>query len=197
MANASTIRRQVSGTQQLTLVPSITPGATLTNFTLNNNGLTLTGGGVIPLSIGVTGLYAGTGQVIHVGAAGTFSGATSGTSTIKLSLYEVPAAIIAAGGLTAGSQTNFNVVCTFTSGVVSGTSGSFQLDAYLQIDANGNLTGQYQIAVDGATSGIVGPALTTEVTGLAGEVDLNFVVSASTPAGGGSLTVNELRADLE
>ena len=79
MPNASTVRRQVSGTQQLTMAPLLASAisTTETPFSLNNNALTLTGGGIIPLSAGVTGLYQGTGQVLWLHAAGTIRATTS------------------------------------------------------------------------------------------------------------------------
>ena len=99
MSNASTVRRQIAGSQQLTIAPlsGTVITTTPTAFQLNNNALTLTGGGVIPLSAGVTGLYAGTGQVLDIRGTGQIAGATGGTTTLALTLYEVPASVIAAG----------------------------------------------------------------------------------------------------
>lgn len=176
MPNANTIRRQVFGNQQLQLAAITNPGTTKTAFVLNNNGLTGQGGGVIPLAAGNYGVFAGTGQIIHVRANGTYSGVTSGTTTIALELYEVPASVIAAGGLTQTSFTGYNAVGTVTSTAVTSASGSFSVDAYLQLDANGNLTGTIEGDIDGVW---VAPAAVTTIASLAGETDLNFVLAVT------------------
>lgn len=177
MSNASTIRRQIAGTQQLTIAPISNPGTAVSNFVLNNNGLTLTGGGVIPLSAGVTGLYAGTGQVLRIRATGSFSGVTATTTTITLELWEVPAAIIAAGGLTQTSQTGFNAVSNPAAVTVSNASGAFSLITDLQLDAAGNLNGQFSGWVDDGT--VIPVTKIASVVGLVGEADLNFVLSVT------------------
>src|ERR1022692_2156538 len=105
MANASTVRRQVGGTQQLTIAPlnfAVT-STTPTAFQLNNNGLTLAGGGVIPLVAGVTGLYAGTGQILHLSFTGT--AAAPGAANLTLALYEVPNAALPIANTLTGAQT--------------------------------------------------------------------------------------------
>lgn len=198
MSNANTIRRQVSGTQQLTLASIINPGTTKTAFTLNNNALTQSGGGVIPLSAGVTGLYAGTGQVLNIRAAGSFAGVTGGTTTIALELYEVPAAIIAAGGLTATSFTGFNPVAAPSAVTVSNAAGAFQLEAAIQLDAAGNLNGTYSGSVDDGTA--IPFTAISPVTGLVGEADLNFVLAVTLGGAEPStsvLTLNEFAIDFE
>jgi hypothetical protein len=177
LSNASTIRRQISGTQQLTIAPITNPGTAVTNFVLNNNGLTLTGGGVIPLSAGVTGLYAGTGQVLQIRATGTFSGVTATTTTIQIQLWEVPAAVLSAGGLTQTSQTGFNVVSNPAAVVVANATGAFSLITEVQLDAAGNLNGEFSGWIDDGTAIPVMKIAT--VTGLVGEADLNFVVTAT------------------
>lgn len=183
MPNASTIRRQIAGTQQLTLASLL--GSTITTtetaFQLNNNGLTLTGGGVIPLSAGNTGLYAGTGQVIWIHAAGTLTGGTASTSTLILKLYEVPASLLPIANTLAGAQTftNWNLLATSATGTLASavTSGSFFLDAYVQLDVNGNLTGDFTSQVFASTTGA--QTATTQAKGLVGEADLNFVLTAT------------------
>lgn len=184
MPNASTIRRQIAGTQQLTIAPILGTVVTTTEtvFQLNNNGLTLTGGGYIPLSAGVTGLYQGTGQVLWIHIAGTLTATSANVATLVIKLYQTPAAnlpfpaapaetsaiVIAASNLMATSSTG-----TLAAGR---TSGSFFLDAYVQLDSQGNLTGSFE----GETFATV-TALTalTQVTGLVGEADLNFLVTAT------------------
>jgi hypothetical protein len=185
MSNASTIRRQIAGTQQLTIAPLLGTVITTTPtpFSLNNNALTLTGGGIIPLSAGVTGLYQGTGQVIWIHAAGTVTGATASSTTLILTLYEVPAAslplastvVTSANLVTAGAT----LIATSATGTTtaSETAGSFAMDAYVQLDAIGDLQGWFQSQVFESTTGA--KTATTVVKGLVGEADLNFVLAAT------------------
>jgi hypothetical protein len=163
---------------------------------LNNNALTLSGGGVIPLSAGVTGLYAGTGQVLHVAATGQVSGATPTTTTLLLELFEVPASVVAAG-LTPTSFTGFNEVGSTGAKALSDAADSFTVDARLQLDASGNLQGSFTATVNGAA--IVAAAAITPITGLTGEQDLNFVMAATLGGAeaGVIVTLSEFRIDLE
>ena len=198
MSNASTVRRQVAGTQQLTIAQLLGTSITTTPtaFQLNNNGLTLTGGGVIPLSAGVTGLYQGTGAVLHIAAVGTIAGVTS--ATLSLKLYEVPAALLPIANTLVGAQTftNWNLLATSSVRTVGATTDSFSFDARLQLDAAGNLQGQFTDEIDSLVD-VYAP--TTAVTGLVGEADLNFVLVATLGGGevGVILTCNEFRLDLE
>lgn len=184
MSNASTIRRQVAGVQQLTIAPLLGTiiTTTATPFSLNNNALTLIGGGIIPLSTGVTGLYQGTGQVIWIHAAGTVTGATASSTTLIVSLHQVPAASLplvatdtTAQMVTAGAT----LIATSATGTTTSgeTAGSFALDAYLQLDSIGDLQGWFQSQVFESTTGA--KTATTVVKGLVGEADLNFVLSAT------------------
>lgn len=183
MPNSSTIRRQVAGTQQLTLAPLVGSviTTTLTAFQMNNNALTLTGGGVIPLSAGVTGLYQGTGQVLWIHAAGQVTGATASTSTLLLNLYQVPASLLPIANTLSGAQTTSGWVSIGVSSAITigaTTAGSFTFDAEVQLDAAGNLSGTYSVTIFGTTKAQTiltngGP------TGLVGEADLNFVVTAT------------------
>lgn len=184
MSNASTVRRQVAGTQQLTLAPlsGTVITTTATPFSLNNNALTLTGGGIIPLSAGNTGLYAGTGQVLWIHAAGTLTGGTASTTTLIITLYQVPAAslplastvVTSANLVTAGAT----LIATSATGTLAAavTAGAFSVDAYVQLDAQGNLQGWFQSQVFDSTTGA--KTATTIVKGLVGEADLNFVAAA-------------------
>jgi hypothetical protein len=198
VSNASTVRRQVAGTQQLTIAQLLGTSITTTPtaFQLNNNGLTLTGGGVIPLSAGVTGLYQGTGAVLHIAAVGTIAGVTS--ATLSLKLYEVPAALLPIANTLVGAQTftNWNLLATSSVRTVGATTDSFSFDARLQLDAAGNLQGQFTDEIDSLVD-VYAP--TTAVTGLVGEADLNFVLVATLGGGevGVILTCNEFRLDLE
>jgi len=202
VSNASTIRRQVSGTQQLTLAPlsGTVITTTATPFSLNNNGLTLTGGGIIPLSAGVTNLYAGTGQVIWIHAAGTITGATAASTTLLIGLYEVPASSLPFASTvvtTANVVTAGGVLIAATTGLTVDTaSDSWSLDAYVQLSASGTLDGWFQAQISNATT--VARAATTVVTGLVGEQDLNFLISATlgTAETGVVLTLNEFSLNL-
>lgn len=198
MSNASTVRRQVAGSQQLTIAPLL--GSVITTvqnaFQLNNNALTLSGGGVIPLSAGVTGLYAGTGQVLVVRGAGQIAGATGGTTTLNLELFEVPASVIAAG-LLPTVFTGFNEVGATGAKGVAEAAGSFVIVARLQLDASGNLEGSFKGVINGAT--IFPETTITPITGLVGEADLNFVLAATLGGAeaGVILTLSEFAIDLE
>lgn len=182
MSNASTIRRQVAGTQQLTLAPILgtTVTTTETVFQLNNNGLTLTGGGYIPLSAGVTGLYQGTGQVLWIHIAGQMTATSANVATLILKVYEVPASFLPVPSTDTSAQviTGSNLIATSATGTLGAgaTAGSFSVDLYVQLDAQGNLEGQFSSVVFGNA---VGEAHTTTVTGLVGEADLNFFVTAT------------------
>jgi hypothetical protein len=200
MANASTIRRQVSGTQQLTLASlTAATAATETPFSLNNNGITLTGGGIIPLAAGNFGIYAGTGQVFKVHAAATMTGGTA-TGTLGLNLYVVPAASLpfASTVVTAANVVTAGGILLVTGQVAtldaSTTSMSYVLDAYLQLDAKGNLYGN---ASSGGAGDFTAPVVTVEVTGLVGEADLNFLMSAvTTTQTTGTIVLNEFSIDI-
>jgi hypothetical protein len=184
MSNASTIRRQVGGSQQLTIAPLL--GTTITTtaspFLLNNNALTLSGGGCIPLSAGVTGLYAGTGQVIQIHAAGVITGMTAGTTTLLIGLYQVPAS-----SLPLASTVNTAALLVTAGGVLiaassavtapaATTQGSFAVDAFVQLDGQSNLEGSFEYSV---LNTVAGPAAITSVKSLVGEADLNFVLAAT------------------
>ena len=177
MSNASTIRRQISGTQQLTLasLSGTTITTTETVFQLNNNALTLTGGGYIPLSAGVTGLYQGTGQVLWLHIAATLTGGTASTTTLILKLYQISAANLPVPS----TDSSCTLIATGATGTLnaSDTAGSASLDAYVQLDAQGNLQGWFQSQTFASTTGA--KTATTVVNGLTGEADLNFLVTAT------------------
>jgi len=183
MPNASTIRRQISGTQQLTLasLSGTTITTTETVFQLNNNGLTLTGGGYIPLSAGVTGLYQGTGQVLWLHLAATLTGGTASTTTLILKLYQISSANLPVPSTDSSSTVTglCTLIATGATGTLdaSDTAGSASLDAYVQLDAQGNLQGWFQSQTFASTTGA--KTATTVVNGLTGEADLNFLVTAT------------------
>ena len=199
MANASTVRRQVSGSQQLTIAPIIGLLQTHQVWQLNNNALTLTGGGFIPLSAGTTGLYLGTGRVLHVAGTGVVSPITGATDTLGLKLFVQTAAGLAAAtnatiiGASGGSSL---VADSGTIATVAGTSTSFSFDARLQLSPSGILTGEFTVTVGGVVAVY---ATTTAVSGL-GEADLNFFMSIVDPDRALSTavaTLDEFRLDLE
>ena len=183
MSNASTIRRQISGTQQLTLasLSGTTITTTETVFQLNNNALTLTGGGYIPLSAGVTGLYQGTGQVLWLHIAATLTGGTASTTTLILKLYQISAANLPVPSTDSSSTVTglCTLIATGATGTLnaSDTAGSASLDAYVQLDAQGNLQGWFQSQTFASTTWA--KTATTVVNGLTGEADLNFLVTAT------------------
>lgn len=211
MSNASTVRRQISGTQQLTIAPLVfpIPGTIATAFALNNNPLTVGGGyngapngsgggGVIPLAAGVTGLYQGTGRVLHVAAQGMII--TTASENLTLALYEVPAALLPIADTLAGQQTftGWNLIATSLVRALptGGGTASFSFDARVQLDAAGNLQGEF---TDEINSLVDVYAPTTAVVGLVGEADLNFVLVATQSASnaGTVATLSEFRLDLE
>lgn len=168
----------------MTIAPLLgtTITTTATPFSLNNNALTLTGGGIIPLSAGVTGLYAGTGQVLWIHAAGTLHCTSANVATLILTLYEVPAAslplastVVTSANLVTAGATLMATSATGTLGAGS-TDGSWSLDAYVQLDAQGNLEGWFYSQVFNSTTGA--KTATTIVPTLVGEADLNFVLAA-------------------
>jgi hypothetical protein len=180
--NASTIRRQISGTQQLTIAPlsGTTITTTQTVFQLNNNALTLVGGGYIPLSAGVTNLYQGTGQVIWIHATGQLTGGTVSSTTLAIELYQIAAANLPLPSTdTSSTVTGLSNAVALQAAVTLGsteTAGSFSLDAYVTLDSQGNINGYYQSNIFGTTKA---QTVITPITGLVGEQDLNFLFTAT------------------
>lgn len=196
MPNASTIKRQVGGTQQLTLAPLLGSviSTTETAFQLNNNALTLQGGGVVPLSTATTSLflssgvsqnggpivalYAGSGQKLHLLMTGTVTGATAATTTLILKMYEVPASLLPIANTLAGAQTftGWHVMATSSTRTLATAQSSWEIEARIQMDGAGNINGEW---TDTINSQIDAWANITAITGLAGEADLNFAVTAT------------------
>lgn len=125
------------------------------------------------------------------------AGVATVTNTLTLQVYEVPAALLPIADTLAGQQTftNWNLIATSTARAVSGTA-SWSLDVRVQLDALGNLQGQF---TDEINSLVDVYAPTTAVVGLVGEADLNFVVVATqtVSVAANVLTMDEFRADLE
>ena len=210
MPNASTIRQQVYGTQVLTLAPlkGSVISTTATAFQLNSNPLTTGGGyngaandtggdgpsGVVPLSVGVTGFYLGTGREIRVVATGTATATT--TESLTLTLYEVPASVIAAGsvgGAAAQTFTSWNSIAASTSRTLASVKNSFRFEATLQLSASGLLQGVFS---DVIADLVDASAATPAIAGLA-EADLNFVLVATLANGQTTtvITLDEFRID--
>ena len=210
MPNAKTIRQQVYGTQVLTLAPlkGSVISTTATAFQLNSNPLTTGGGyngaandtggdgpsGVVPLSVGVTGFYLGTGRPINIVANGSY--VTPGTESLTFTLYEVPASVIAAGtvgGAAAQTFTSWNSLGVSATTSTTGADGSFTFSATLQLAANGALTGQFKSQIASAATAA---ANTTAIAGLA-EADLNFVLVATLTTGTATsvVTLDEFRIE--
>jgi len=179
--NASTIRRQVGGTQQLTIAPLSAPTITTTQtvFQLNNNALTLTGGGYIPLSAGVTGLYAGTGQVLHIHFTGVVTGAVASTTTAVFELFQIPASALPLPA-TDSSATVIGLsqeIGISTVGTVDANGdAAISFDADIQLNADGEINGSYQ-----AVFGTVATTKTviTPINLPGGEADLNFLMAVT------------------
>lgn len=220
------VRRQISGNGSLTLA-SIFEAGVPTAFQMNNTiGLTPNGGGVIPLATGNKGLYQGTGKVLRIRAVGTIQGVDADDNpTITFRLYQVPASVTAAG-LSATSFTGWNLVAsssaisvpvTITNNGAVQTLTSWSFDARLQMDSDGDLTGEFTDAINGgtvdawqATSIITGyttsgypvfsgfPSANNNING--NESDLNFVmvvVPGGTPFSLVSATMNEFAINDE
>ena len=179
---SSTVRRQIAGAGPLGLQSINNPGTTETAFGLGAvAGAPFGGGVIVPLAAGNTGLYAGTGKVLHIRAEGTIAGLSSEDSTtLALTFYEVTAAAIQARNLTPTTfGSGYNSVSAPSGAALNNASGasSFQFDAFLQLDEAGDLSGYYNCSVDGAA--IVPQTIITDVSGLLGEADLNFLMAAT------------------
>ena len=96
-------------------------------------------------------------------------------------MYQITAANLPQASTVASSTviTASSLIATSATGTLSTsvTAGDFSLDAYVGLDAQGNLDGWFQSQVFASTTGAK-TAITT-VKGLAGEQDLNFLLSAT------------------
>lgn len=191
MANKNTIKAQLSGTIQNTLA-SLTnsfAGTSQTAFQLNPGLVTGSGGGIVPLSIGNPGLYFGTGAQLRIRANGTVVTAYNSTITLTLALLQVPASVISAG-LTKQSFTNMNTLKTSTARSIINGTNSFAVDSTIQLSGTGVLQGQAGFIISDLLDG---QAAITAATGLTGEADLNFLLTATVSASDSStiVTLNE------
>jgi hypothetical protein len=128
------------------------------------------------------------------------AGVATATNSLILQVYEVPAALLPIADTLAGQQTftNWNLIATSSTRALASAGGtaSWSFDVRVQLDALGNLQGQF---TDEINSLVDVYAPTTAVAGLVGEADLNFVVVAtqSVSVAANVLTLEEFRADLE
>lgn len=115
----------------------------------------------------------------------------TGTSTnITLKLYQVPFASLAT--LANGSVSGLNVLCASTARAVNSTTGKFFLQATLQWDSttrliHGQFTDQISNLLD---SPAATTAVTTAVNSVAADLELNFIMSATSSSGNAANVVN-------
>jgi hypothetical protein len=94
-------------------------------------------------------------------------------------LYQVPAAIVAAG--TGGTVANDHALKASSARTIATTTAPFYIDATFQYDSvSQRLCGQCSFEINGIVDG---GAATTIVTGLLGDSDLNFAISATMGTG--------------
>ncbi|MGA7640074.1 MAG: hypothetical protein WCB00_24290 [Candidatus Acidiferrales bacterium] len=171
-------------------------------------GLTPNGGGVIPLAAGNTGLYQGTGKVLHIRATGT-AGSDEDGATLTLTLYQVPASVVAAG-LSATSFTNWNKIAQSSALTINGQfnqASSWSFDARVQLGLVGSLVGEFTDAIDGGTVDawqatntvfVGGQGGSGNYPGPYGEQDLNFVMVATAGSASlGQVVMTEFAINLE
>lgn len=208
MANVNTIRSQVSGPLQnmfsQTGITYAINANTETIFTLNPGAVSLSGGGVIPLSLGNPTEYFGAsgpqqtaftagwvGRTFRLRAVGSIVGGASETFLIKL--FQITAAQIAAGTTTATSFATGTVNIATTGALnCSSTTSNFELECLLQLSATGQLNGVQRGHVN--ATAVAAAVLTNQATGLVGEADLNFFATCTLGGGTGvsSAVLNEL-----
>jgi acetaldehyde dehydrogenase (acetylating) len=179
----------------LTIAPLSIPTITTTQtvFQLNNNALTLTGGGYIPLSAGVTNLYQGTGQVLWIHVTASVTGAVASTTTVVVDVYAIPASALPlpstdSSATVVGLST---IIGALSAGTVDANGDcTVSYDAYIQFSADGEINGTFQ--------GVIGTVSTakTVITPFnlsGGEADLNFLatVTCGGSATTGTITPNE------
>ena len=171
-----------TGLQQRTLLPlaGSTIGTTETVFQFKGNQFEPSH--IVPLGPGVTGLWQGTGRVMWFHVEGTLTGATPNSTTLLIRLYQVPASslplaptVVTAADLVAAGGTEFAQSVTGATPFNSSTAGTFSMDAYLQLDAEGNLQGTVQNQIFGEPTAAF---IQVRVGGLAGEQDINLAVAA-------------------
>ena len=191
MANTNTIKSLVLGTLQEQLIPltNAVAGSTATAFATGNGLVSGTGGAVATISTGNVGLYNGTGRPIVLRAFGTATGQVSAT-TLTLTLYEVPGAALplTSGVTNQQTFTTWNSLKASTARTITSLTVSWQMFATLQLSSTGRLEGECKWEIAGLLD--VGAA-TSVISGLLGEVDLNFAV-VSTMSTAAAANVNTM-----
>lgn len=192
MADNNAIKSLVLGTLQEQLIPltNAIASTTETAYAAGNGLVSGVGGGVGLLQLGNPGLYFGTGRELLITARGY--DVVGATSTLTLKLYQIPASLLPIANTVAGQQTftSWNLLATTTARSVTVANGqcSFVVKAFLQCGAAGRLTGRFEDEINGLYDVW---AATTIVTGLLGEQDLNFALTA-TQSAGNAATVSTL-----
>jgi hypothetical protein len=179
MANSNTIASLISGSLQGCIAPlAIGASTTETVFSMSKNPITGGGGGPAVVGAGegnVPSYYTG-GRPFNVKAWGIVT--TGASETVLLTLYQVPATIVAAG--TGGVVANNHSLKASSARTVATTSAPFLIDATFQYSPDGRLVGSASFTINGLVDA---GAATTIVTGLVGDSDLNFAVSATMGTG--------------
>lgn len=182
MANDNTIKSLVLGTLQEQLIPltNAIAGSTATAFAQGNGLVSGTGGTVAVISVGNPGLYNGTGRPVVIRAFGVATGGASAT-TLTLTLYQVPGAALplTSGVTNQQTFTTWNSLKASTARTITALTVNWKLTATLQLSATGRLEGSADIEIAGLLD--VGAA-TSVISGLLGEVDLNFAVVSTMSA---------------
>jgi hypothetical protein len=166
-------------------------GSTATAFDLTSGAVSLGGGGVIPLSVGTPGIYAGTGKTLKLSARGVCVTGTSANLTLKL--YQIPASVLASAGFFSGmaavsplSQqtfTGWNLMATSTARAVNSTTASWDFQAELQLTQIGStfaIAGTFWDTINDLYDARA--AITAVTAQTSGEADLNFVIVSTLSA---------------
>jgi hypothetical protein len=188
MSNANVIASLVSGTIQGTIAPLAVGASTAeTAILMSVNPLTLGGGGGAVLVGAAEGntpsFYAG-GRPFKVQAWGT---ATTGASeTLTLKLYQVPGAIVSAG--TSATLANDHVVKASSARTIATSTAPFYVEGLFQYESvSQRLVGNVSFEINGLLDVA---AASTIITGLLGDGDLNFILSATMGTGNAADVIN-------
>src|SRR5258708_7285502 len=105
-----------------------------------------------------------------------YSGATASSTSLEIELQQIPASLLPIANTLSGAQTftSWNEIGAVGGGTVATATGSFTFDAYVQLDAAGNLEGDYSGNIAGTTKA---QTVITPIAGLVGEADLNFAIT--------------------
>jgi hypothetical protein len=191
MANDNTIKSLVLGTLQEQLIPltNAFAGTTATAFAQGNGLVSGSGGTVAVLSLGNPGLYNGTGRPIVVRAFGVATGGASAT-TLTLTLYEVPGAALPLTSGTTNQQTftTWNSLRASTARTITALTVNWNIAAEFRLSATGRLEGKVEFEIAGLLDVYAASSI---ISGLLGEIDLNFAV-VSTMSASQAANVNNM-----